>query len=841
MNKTNKEGKTDNKSSQSEIKKIVKKAVKTVTKLLVNLSIPIFIIVIAGAFAVGILEAVAEAIGEAIESIGDIFTVNESDGAIQINDVQIDTIINSIYEADIDPSDLGLLGDVNQERGISDAEYQEALRKYIREFYEAQVMTETLNYKHKDSTDDVTYGAVYVYRATSDNASENRQNLTYIPYEDMVNYQKDNNAIAKNYFSVDEEGNLVVAGTTETVVEKGEAEDKLSKDSDSESTTVTLRTLDYKTAISQYTTQVNFLIDLVMVSHNPEFVSAVVDLIKDSRIEITITDKVSKREHVEILKYIPMRKWVEHKIVMGTTPGQTTVQDIPRREAGNPVTEVTKTTTTTTSPMFNITYVKTWFCEQEITYSKKTDGPTTGTPSAVPPYSETEPPEDEGEWKTEIATTIKDTITTEQYEESTRGNVKFTIGEKGDGKRYENKQIKEPTFVGLMETGFRIPNSDRYEEAGINLVSGADILFHLLQKDQKLQNMETIMRYALNKYTDSTKYGVTELDGSIFEIQSFLQYQGYSEYWWPIGSSTVTTEGGIDFAQETPVPSTITSGPGPRWGKNHNGLDIAAGRGTNIIAAKDGVVVLTMDGFGDGYYNSKDGGGFGNHIKIQHSDGTYTIYAHLLKDTIRVSVGDTVKQGQLIGQMGTSGSSTGVHLHFEMRDANNNILDPEEYVSQENPRPTGIDLDNIQQSTFSYLVARGMTEVGAAAILGNIQQESAFNPTIENSIGAFGLCQWLGGRKDALISYAESQGVNYTDPTIQLEFLWMEIDPSVEKTNGANQQISSNDFNNLLNATSIEEATRLFMEKFERCGSDEAMLNKRINYANQFYEAFARN
>ena len=522
MKQKNKEA--DNKSSknQSGIKKFIKKAMKFIRKLLSKLMIPIVIIIIAAAWVVGIIEEAVEAVGEAIGSIGEFFqaTVNENDGAIEVDTNQVDTIINSLYSSGLDPSDLGLLGDIDTEGGISDTEYQEALRKYIKEFYEAQVTTETLNYKHIDSTDDVTYGSVYVYRATSDKADENRQNLTYISYDDMVQYKDNNDINAKNYFSITDDGQLVIAETRQTIVETGSSKNNLSEESNN--TVVSLRTIDYKSAISEYTTQMTFLIDLVMISKNPEFVSAVVDLIKDSRIEITVMDKITTNEVLEEYKYTPMRKWTDYKTVTGSTPAQTTVQKIVHNEKdGNDVTEVTKTTTISTNPTFNITRVKTWFSEQNIEYNKNTDGPTTTT-TTEGPEDELEPTEDEGNYRTNITSTITTTTTTEEYKQGKRGDVTFTVGEKGDGKRYEDGQIPEPTFVGLMETGFQIPNTERKEEAGSNLVNGSDLLFHLLQKDQNLQNMETIMRYALYKYS-GTSYGVTELDGSIFDIQEFIE------------------------------------------------------------------------------------------------------------------------------------------------------------------------------------------------------------------------------------------------------------------------------------------------------------------------------
>ena len=71
---------------------------------------------------------------------------------------------------------------------------------------------------------------------------------------------------------------------------------------------------------------------------------------------------------------------------------------------------------------------------------------------------------------------------------------------------------------------------------------------------------------------------------------------------------------------------------------------------------------------------------------IQHADGNISLYAHLYENSITVSAGDQVGQGQVIGKMGSSGRSTGTHLHFEIRK-NGQRVDGLNYVSEENPRP----------------------------------------------------------------------------------------------------------------------------------------------------------
>ena len=103
---------------------------------------------------------------------------------------------------------------------------------------------------------------------------------------------------------------------------------------------------------------------------------------------------------------------------------------------------------------------------------------------------------------------------------------------------------------------------------------------------------------------------------------------------------------------------------GPHWSSGfHTGTDYAAPEGTPIYAAADGVVV-----------EAGWGGAYGNYTVIQHEDGTTTHYAH--QSSQSVSVGDTVSAGEQIGTVGSTGNSTGAHLHFEVRDSAGNFMDP---------------------------------------------------------------------------------------------------------------------------------------------------------------------
>lgn len=102
-------------------------------------------------------------------------------------------------------------------------------------------------------------------------------------------------------------------------------------------------------------------------------------------------------------------------------------------------------------------------------------------------------------------------------------------------------------------------------------------------------------------------------------------------------------------------------GPGMR------GIDIGAPTGTNIYASAPGVVIATKTGCTVGY--SRCGGGYGNMVQIQHPNGTKTLYGHMSK--VLVAMGSTVDRGDVIGLVGSTGHSTGPHVHFEVFNAKN--------------------------------------------------------------------------------------------------------------------------------------------------------------------------
>ena len=147
------------------------------------------------------------------------------------------------------------------------------------------------------------------------------------------------------------------------------------------------------------------------------------------------------------------------------------------------------------------------------------------------------------------------------------------------------------------------------------------------------------------------------IDGSTYE----LKYSGGVMIWPTLESSYITSPYG---SRLHPIQGVI---------KNHDGIDIGGNTGDPVYAAADGIVI----------YSTFNTGGYGNMVMIDHGLNTegikiVTLYAHgnkLLKN-----VGDTVKQGDIVMEMGSTGNSTGPHVHFEVRE-NGTHVDPKNYLS----------------------------------------------------------------------------------------------------------------------------------------------------------------
>lgn len=270
--------------------------------------------------------------------------------------------------------------------------------------------------------------------------------------------------------------------------------------------------------------------------------------------------------------------------------------------------------------------------------------------------------------------------------------------------------------------------------------------------------------------------------------------------------------------------------------KFHTAIDIADVEGTPLLAVFDGIIT----------YTEHSDSGYGNYVELTDKEGNMARYAHA--SSISARIGQEVKKGDEIAKMGTTGNSTGSHLHFELYLADGTRVNPYFYLYSEEAfnsytRPSVSSFNSfnwqggdVQETVWGYLVTHGYTPEAAAGIMGNIEAESGFNTSaVESSVTnpgeGIGLIQWSFGRKAQLIAFAQSQGKSWSDIGVQIAFLDYEM-------NGAEGTVFPGGVNGFKNLTSIEEATSQFCWLFERPNVNYAHYERRISAAHAYYEMY---
>lgn len=181
---------------------------------------------------------------------------------------------------------------------------------------------------------------------------------------------------------------------------------------------------------------------------------------------------------------------------------------------------------------------------------------------------------------------------------------------------------------------------------------------------QQLQYQEQVLQSDLSKARQ-------EQEAFNQQLEEIIRQKARKEYMGDLPQGT--------FLWPAPGNYLITSHYGPRSINNHKGIDIGCSMGSEITAANSGVVIEVYNGCTHNYGKQGScgcGGGFGNHIIIDHGGGYATLYAHLTNAV--VTEGQQVSTGEVIGYSGSTGWSTGPHLHFEVR-VNGVRSDPESF------------------------------------------------------------------------------------------------------------------------------------------------------------------
>lgn len=484
----------------------VKKAARTIKNILRSpIKRRILVIVLA-------ICAVIILCGAAYESLVDAFSDNVSnhvknnpveystqDNSIVITDETIDGLIKVVEDMGIDLEDLNLT------------------REDIEKFYAAELVSSEINRGVTEETGKY-YGRVYVRRLNPDTGE-----LEGLKYEPSVEeFEKMDASEIIDYYSI--EGDKICIASTETV----------TNEEDETTSTVTINKLSYKDDISQYTVPVEFLLDLCLISQNPEFVKALADkIINETEIVIQVLqDKTTVETETTYEYYIETEESTrndeydeEGNFIDSTIKTEDPVISEDSTE------EITTQSRTTVNSKIKVQSVENWIMKVTYDYNmvenSNADNPDVIGPDVLKDehkpehkyeYSEKETHDDKSyteiytssvSRKVDRTTTDKITTTTETYQSGVSEGVEDKVEE----------------FIELLKTPYSIPNSNIKEAAIGKLENGAEMLFEMLLKGERTQTLEQLMRYILGQATGND-YGVSEFDFSVFDIKSFTPISG---------------------------------------------------------------------------------------------------------------------------------------------------------------------------------------------------------------------------------------------------------------------------------------------------------------------------
>ena len=214
---------------------------------------------------------------------------------------------------------------------------------------------------------------------------------------------------------------------------------------------------------------------------------------------------------------------------------------------------------------------------------------------------------------------------------------------------YEEAEYNKTLIAAMKETRENIKAEKTEMEAKeAQLGEQQDELQGKLDETTKLMNEYAADQKALEKMHAAEEKAADEIDAQIARLIADSDVVPGSEgFIWPVSTSKMIS---------SPIGSRVA--PGGFGSTNHKGVDICnVGYTSSVYATKSGRVLLTN--------SSGWGGGYGNYVVIDHGGGLTTLYAHM--SVVKVSPGDTVSQGTVIGVTGNTGASTGPHLHYEVR------------------------------------------------------------------------------------------------------------------------------------------------------------------------------
>lgn len=645
---------------KNETKKVAKNIQKKITKKIIAWITPVVSLLIICLLAIGVIMAVAYTVINFFRGLLGLDTIG-TNTTIQQEAVSIVSITDNGYKINEEYSkkilerlDQLSVNTTIEEQGFYTDGLEDMIDKYIKA--EIKTMYPRLGIGEND-------GLIIIRRQ---NLNGEVQTLSYKKYSEFCELVDSNNEDSLKYFSLNPDNFnlcLAVEESTKYYNYDENSADKKVEDTSRRISKITKVESDYQTLVAKYSTPVNYFVSMHVISGNVQFMNDLVKLVDASKVNIVLTlleTGTIRDTQVDYSGTIAERDWSTNiytnplgepildengNLQLKTSYGDVKNTEINNANVKNYYDSATNYFTeyqSSTGELY-VSYAKTWLLNSKLKFTKiDTEKNYIQKDQQVKiPVSDNNVVTDK-----KASGTLKNGTIIQNTNEWTQ-DVNTTVTELGTGYNVDD-------LIELIKSYAKVKN---------NLTTSPSFLFYLLESQEYTQEQSRVMRYVIAQLANKS-YGVDSLE--LFDSTDFIDIDGDSDI--TIGDDILAK---VELDGSFNVNGVLLSNPIANFKDfvdypHHTGLDLHStkGQGDPVYAAAPGKVIKVQ-----GEWNPAMGksgmASYGNYVMIDHGNGVSTMYAHALK--VCVSVGQDVDKGQLIMYEGSTGNSSGAHVHFEIR------------------------------------------------------------------------------------------------------------------------------------------------------------------------------
>ena len=634
---------------KNETEKEAKKIKKKLTQKIIALISPVVTLIVICLLAIGVIMAVAYTVINFFRGLLGLDTIG-TNTTIQQEAVSIVSITDNGYKINEEYSkkilerlDQLSVNTTIEEQGFYTDGLEDMIDKYIKA--EIKTMYPKLGIGEND-------GLIIIRRQ---NLNGEVQTLSYKKYSEFCELVDSNNEDSLKYFSLNPDNFnlcLAVAESTKFYNYDESATDKKVEDTSRRISKITKVESDYQTLVAKYSTPVNYFVSMHVISGNVQFMNDLVKLVDASKVNIVLTlleTGTIRDTQVDYSGTIAERDWSTNIYTNplgepildenGNSQLKTTYGDVKNTEINNAnvknyydsATNYFTEYQSATGELY-VSYAKTWLLNSKLKFTKIDT-----EKNYIQKDQQVQIPVSDNNVVTDkkASGTLKNGTIIQNTNEWTQ-DANTTVTELGTGYNVDD-------LIELIKSYAKVKN---------NLTTSPSFLFYLLESQEYTQEQSRVMRYVIAQLANKS-YGVDSLE--LFDSTDFIDMDGDSDI--TIGDDILAQ---VELDGSFNVNGVILSYPLPNLTypstySGHKGIDLhSTGKlGDPVYAAAPGKVIT-----------AKYDPSWGNYVKIDHGNGIYTLYAHASK--LLVTVGQQVERGQLIMLEGSTGNSSGPHVHFEI-------------------------------------------------------------------------------------------------------------------------------------------------------------------------------